>query len=179
MSEHYNFQLLSDMQTFCPTTDYHHPAIAPAGSSTQPPICSPTYGSSKGDIDFNSTSTYPAYNNWSNGYNNYQYGSCAPQSQYPPHHTPVVLYPQLYSTVNQNQIHLHLHGADKIEQYLGQENALTISSVPGRTGIEIGIGTSDHEVGILSANDSSIHREETSTTGDDDTGNDQSVWRPY
>lgn len=32
----------------------------------------------------------------------------------------MVLYPQLYSTVNQNQIHLHLHGPppDKLEQYL-------------------------------------------------------------
>lgn len=184
MSEHHNFHLpavLSDMQPFCSTTDYHHAAIAPGASSTQPPICSPTYGSTKSDIDFNAASSYSAYNNWSNGYNNYQYSSCAPQTQYPPHHTPtMVLYPQLYSTVNQNQIHLHLHGADKIEQYLGQDNSLTISSVPGRAGIEIGIGTSDHEVGILSANDTSIHREEGSTTADEDAVNDPaSVWRPY
>ncbi|GBP02240.1 Protein lozenge [Eumeta japonica] len=66
--------------------------------------------------------------------------------------------PQLISTYNQNEIHLHLHGADKIEQYLGGENGLTISSLAGnRSSIEIGIGTSDHhEEHMQSANNSAV-----------------------
>uniref|UniRef100_A0A1B0C6D4 Runt domain-containing protein n=1 Tax=Glossina palpalis gambiensis TaxID=67801 RepID=A0A1B0C6D4_9MUSC len=135
--------VLTDMQTFCASSDYHPGAIVP---HVQAPICSPSYSANKTELDsFNAS--YPSYNNWSNGYNNYQYGSCTPQAQYSTHTAPtMVLYPQLYSTFNQNEIHLHLHGADKIEQYLGGDNALTISSLAGnRSSIEIGIGTSDHE----------------------------------
>ncbi|KAL7744391.1 hypothetical protein ACLKA6_001779 [Drosophila palustris] len=109
---------------------------------------------SKSDLESISYGATPAaYNNaaaWSNGYNNYQYGSCsATAAQYggtgahaaaPP--PPVVLYPQLYSTVNQNQIHLHLHSSEKLEQYLATDQQLTISSLAGnRSSIEIGLGT--------------------------------------
>lgn len=70
----------------------------------------------------------------------------------------MVLYPQLYSTVNQNQIHLHLHATatpDKIEQYLGsaasamdQSTSSSMALMPPSSGVaaervEIGIGTSD------------------------------------
>nr|XP_036676674.1 protein lozenge isoform X1 [Drosophila suzukii] len=89
---------------------------------------------------------------WSNGYQNYQYGSCLATAQYgpqaapppqPPPPPPVVLCPQLYSTVNQNQIHLHLHSSEKLEQYLGTATGaehLTIGSLTGgsRSSIEIG-----------------------------------------
>ncbi|XP_064556046.1 protein lozenge-like [Drosophila montana] len=112
--------------------------------------------SSKSDLESINASygaTPAAYNNpaaWSNGYNNYQYGSCsATAAQYggagahataPP--PPVVLYPQLYSTVNQNQIHLHLHSSEKLEQYLATDQQLTISSLASnRSSIEIGLGT--------------------------------------
>ncbi|XP_011296368.1 protein lozenge [Musca domestica] len=148
-----NLQLptvITDMQTFCAPSDYHPTAIVP---HIQPTMCSPTYaGGPKNEYDsYNAAAAagYSSYSNWSNGYNTgYQYGSCATQPQYPTHgHTPtMVLYPQLFSTYNQNEIHLHLHGTDKIEHYLGGENALTISSLSGnRPSIEIGIGTSDHE----------------------------------
>lgn len=105
-------------------------------------------GGSKSELDYGG-----GYNQaWSNGYQNYQYGSCSATSQYgpqtaaappPPPPPPVVLYPQLYSTVNQNQIHLHLHSSEKLEQYLGTAagggEQLTISSLTGssRSSIEI------------------------------------------
>lgn len=208
ISDHTNFHLptvLTDMQPFCSTSDYHHTGIAPTSAGAgaivphvQPPICSPTYGSTKPEID-SLNAGYPSYNNWSNGYNNYQYGSCAAQAQYSGHTAPtMVLYPQLYSTVNQNQIHLHLHGTDKLEQYLGPENSLTISSIAGsRSGIEIGIGTSDHEQQSALGHDTqhtSEHQQQqhhhvsqqdsdVSTVQDhhrdDEVVDPGSVWRPY
>ncbi|XP_012270246.1 protein lozenge isoform X2 [Orussus abietinus] len=48
---------------------------------------------------------------------------------------PMVLYPQLYSTVNQNQIHLHLHGDLSDEQVTIASGNLTISS----NRLEIGV----------------------------------------
>lgn len=147
-----NLQLptvITDMQPFA-TSDYHPSALVP---HIPPPMCSPNYtGGPKNEYEsYNAAAGNwsNGYGNWSNGYNaSYQYGSYAAQPQYSTHvHTPtMVLCPQLFSTYNQNEIHLHLHGTDKIEQCLGAENALTISSVSGnRPSIEIGIGTSDHE----------------------------------
>lgn len=89
-----------------------------------------------------STGTNP---NTSWAYNSFQYPSCAtaggPNSQYSATPT-MVLYPQLYSTVNQNQIHLHLHAttnSEKLEQYFG-----AVESGPGPSkGVEVGIRTSD------------------------------------
>lgn len=93
----------------------------------------------------------------------------------------MVLYPHVYSTVNhQNQIHLHLHGTDKLEQYLGSENSLTISSARG--GIEIGIGTTD-ESEIILENDGNRghndHLDEEVSRVDSVGGDPGSVWRPY
>lgn len=183
------------MQPFC-TTDYHSMGTPPNNSTTalvpaQPPtVGSPTntgYTSSKGDTDALNPS-YATYNNWSNGYNNYQYGSCTPtQPQYPhaPHTAPtMVLYPHVYSTVNQNQIHLHLHGTDKIEQYLSStENGLTISSARG--GIEIGIGTTDNPNVIMDGEETDHHQPNemddnvNRDVGDPEVGDPGSVWRPY
>lgn len=75
----------------------------------------------------------------------------------PPVPAPLVVYPQVHSIVNQNQIHLHLHGAttDKLDQFLGAENTLMLgggltSAGPTRTSssIEVGIGT-DHPLGLM------------------------------
>ncbi|XP_041765928.1 protein lozenge-like isoform X1 [Anopheles merus] len=52
----------------------------------------------------------------------------------PPPPPPMVLCPQMFSTVNQNQIHVHLHGtgSDKFEHYFGAaDNGFTINSFPG------------------------------------------------
>lgn len=204
------------MQPFCPTSEYHHAAglsgqptgataaITAVGhhhhqSSGNSPSGFPNKSAVTNDID-----AYTSYNNWPNSYNNYQYGSCAPPPPPQPHHqygahaapppATMVLYPHVYSTVNQNQIHLHLHGTDKLEQYLGStENALTISSARG--GIEIGIGTADQQsagdvimggpdgggtVVAHQSHDDDI--DEANRTVDDDqaiVGDPGSVWRPY
>ncbi|XP_063984880.1 runt-related transcription factor 3-like isoform X5 [Diachasmimorpha longicaudata] len=55
--------------------------------------------------------------------------------------TPMVLYPQLYSTVNQNQIHLHLHGDLSDDQVTIASGNLTISS----NRLEIGVLGEENE----------------------------------
>lgn len=202
------------MQPYC-STDFHstnHLGAAVSSSALvhSPPNNSPSnsMSSSGGCLAKFPTemdalnSSYPNYNNWSNGYNNYQYGSCpAPpaQAQYPvstPAAAPMLIYPQVYSTVNQNQIHLHLHGTDKIEQYLSSaESGLAISSARGAqipSGIEIGIGTSDNV--IMETDDREPHLQQPQAQHDQQTemnptaerGADDpdavdpgSVWRPY
>lgn len=143
-------------------------------------------------------SSYPSYNNWSNGYNNYQYANPAAaaatiqtptQTQYPaapqvPHAAPAMLiYPQVYSTVNQNQIHLHLHGTDKIEQYLSSnENSLSLSAARNAS-TEIGLSGSTENQNVIMENEESEghhHRNEHGTSNrDEEVGDPSSVWRPY
>lgn len=148
-------------------------------------------------------SSYTSYNNWSNGYNNYQYAAptaaaaaaaatiqTPTQTQYPaaaqvPHAAPAMLiYPQVYSTVNQNQIHLHLHGTDKIEQYLNtNENGLSLSA--GRNvSADIGLSGPTENQNVIMENDEGDghhHRSEHETNNrtDEEVGDPSSVWRPY
>lgn len=181
------------MQSFCPS-EYHSIGTSPTNSTALVPAQPPAIGSPNNTGYASKTSetdtlnpSYTSYNNWSNGYNNYQYGSCGPtQPQYP--HAPhgaatMVLYPHVYSTVNQNQIHLHLHGTDKIEQYLSStENGLTISSARG--GIEIGIGTTDNP-NVIMDGETDHHQPNDMgdvsqrDVGDQEVGDPSSVWRPY
>uniref|UniRef100_A0A1B0DG35 Uncharacterized protein n=1 Tax=Phlebotomus papatasi TaxID=29031 RepID=A0A1B0DG35_PHLPP len=186
----------------------HHLASASAPSHHPQATCHvSTFNSSSSALakvtpDLDPMNSYASsYNtNWSNGYNNYQYSTCPPpppppppapphpssvQHQYPPSHgaPTMLLYPQLYSTVNQNQIHLHLHGgADKIEQYLSPENSLTISSI-GQRGIEIEIGGTEAPTAaaLMATEDQESHPNEDSTQHSRDAavGDPNSVWRPY
>lgn len=135
------------------------------------------------------TNEMDQYNN-TYGYNSYQY-PCQPaaQTQYssaavppPPSQTTMLLYPQVYSTVNQNQIHLHLHaGSDRlVEQYLGGAAAVSGGGVSS-TDNSFPLSCSNQQraisdIPIISQNDDLKHQEQT--TVDQDTG-DQSVWRPY
>ncbi|XP_017473902.1 PREDICTED: protein lozenge-like [Rhagoletis zephyria] len=145
--------MLTDMSALCPTSDYSHSGMTASASSfvphAQAPICSPThYGGCKSEME-SLNPTYSSYNSFANGYSNYNYSSCAAQGAAYPGQTPhtMVLYPQLYSTVNQNQIHVHVH-----------ENSLTISSLAGcRPSIEIGIGTSDHETMGAQGSSQALH----------------------
>ncbi|XP_017875423.1 protein lozenge-like isoform X2 [Ceratina calcarata] len=74
----------------------------------------------------------------SHNYNsNYQGYYNNPNQNY----APMVLYPQLYSTVNQNQIHLHLHGDLSEEQVTIAGSNLTISS----NRLEIGVMGEENE----------------------------------
>ena len=97
----------------------------------------------------------------------------------------MVLYPQLYSTVNQNQIHLHLHGTDKLEQYFGGENAFTISSIS--TGAAANNNRNptveiEGNAELMSTEDSAIklqQEQEPSVNDAQEGGDPGSVWRPY
>lgn len=97
----------------------------------------------------------------------------------------MVLYPQLYSTVNQNQIHLHLHGSDKLEQYFTTpENALTISSISGVRGFEIGIGTAENPLNNIDLENDEVDQSTIADDVEDNresivVGDPSSVWRPY
>lgn len=167
-------------------------ALIPTSSGNSPPNssgCLTKYN----EIDALNPS-YSSYNNWSNGYNNYQYGGPAPpaatiqtpaQAQYPntaqvPHPAPTMLiYPQVYSTVNQNQIHLHLHGTDKIEQYLNtNENGLTISSARNANA-DIGLNDSTESQNVIMDGDDTDHHRNDATNRDEEVGDPSSVWRPY
>lgn len=134
---------------------------------------------------------------WSNemeqynyGYNSYQY-PCQPpaQPQYPPTaaasaQTTMVLYPQLYSTVNQNQIHLHLHGSDKhlVEQYLGGSGAAVQSDNSAFPVTSLGNHRSNgleiSENAMIAQEDDNIKQHQEQAVVDHEAG-DQSVWRPY
>lgn len=127
------------------------------------------------------------------GYNSYQY-PCQPptQPQYPPPPAPsaqttMVLYPQLYSTVNQNQIHLHLHGSDKlVEQYLGGSGGAAIqadnSSFPLNSSAAMAThrssGLEISENAMIAQEDETIKQHQEQAVVDPESG-DQSVWRPY
>ncbi|RZF38152.1 hypothetical protein LSTR_LSTR005513 [Laodelphax striatellus] len=92
----------------------------------------------------------------------------------PPPPPPMVLYPSLYSTVNQNQIHLHLHSNDlkPSDQYnddvtaIVASNNVTISSAGGSRQIEIGIRHNQLTDDLISRYNDRQHT-------------DPSVWRPY
>lgn len=192
------------MQTFY-SADYHSSNhLTPVMNSTtlipSTGSNSPTNNSSClakfNDIDALNPS-YSSYNNWSNGYNNYQYGSTPTaaiqtptQTQYtsapPPHTTPTMLiYPQVYSTVNQNQIHLHLHGADKIEQYLTSNDNVSVNTAVARnTNLDIGLsGNADNPNVIIEGDDTETHHHrsehDTNNRNDQEVGDPSSVWRPY
>uniref|UniRef100_A0A336KDR2 CSON008731 protein n=1 Tax=Culicoides sonorensis TaxID=179676 RepID=A0A336KDR2_CULSO len=134
-------------------------------------------------------STY-GYNNWSN-YNFPQYAPCT-QTQYmtPVPHAPVppvVVYPQVHSIVNQNQIHLHLHGAstDKLDQFLGSENALMLGSGLATSGaatrttssIEVGIG-SENQLGLMQEQEPSDVCE-TQESREGDNLMERPYWRTF
>ncbi|XP_053669346.1 protein lozenge-like [Anopheles marshallii] len=118
-----------------------------------------SYVAKTGDlVEAGSYPSYPHHTQWTNGYHgsyhHHQYNhpvaaapGCAsslavatqPPASFhtpaaPPPPPPMVLCPQMFSTVNQNQIHVHLHGSgsEKFEHYFGAaDNGFTINSFPG------------------------------------------------
>lgn len=150
--------------------NYHLPPVLPQDGIAQS-YCPTEYPSATNSLAQSGmigcpSSSYPGkstemeqyYGNWSNGYNNYQPYACPPPvpvlptaQPYNPNPT-MVLYPQLYSTVNQNQIHLHLHGTgpEKLEQYLDN---FTIGSISTDGMSNLNRNPPSIDVG-MSANDS-------------------------
>jgi hypothetical protein len=179
-------------------TASYNPSDFHCGSATQ--ASAAAYNSSQFTSLTNWTNDMDQYNY---GYNGYQY-SCQPptQPQYPPTVQPppppptqatMVLYPQLYSTVNQNQIHLHLHGTEKFMEYLG--NTSSSSFPPGTEGVTnfpvSSLSQSHHhhnhqsqqrqiensENELISQEDNVKQHQEHSVI--DNENGEQVVWRPY
>ncbi|KAG5899054.1 hypothetical protein JTB14_000077 [Gonioctena quinquepunctata] len=161
-------------------TPIHLPTVLPDSSSgeyittslTSPPPPSTMLHSAKSDLDIsarypdnnsyypNSWSTNPTYNN------NYYYNPPYNQQQYFNHPPSVVVCPSLYSTVNQSQIHLHLHStSDKSDPYLTDSLPLTS---PQRVDV---VQTATSEV----VHPDSLRIEDSERVAQSQTD----VWRPY
>ncbi|CAH1236723.1 unnamed protein product [Diabrotica balteata] len=171
-------------------TPIHLPTVLPDSSSneyittslTSPP---PLFNSAKPDLEMIS-SRYPdnnSYcpNNWpanSTAYNNNYYNHSYNQQQYL-NPTTMVVYPSLYSTVNQSQIHFHLHApSDKLdpyknEPYIKSEQYLTDSA--GLTNPQRVEAVQNSEV--VHSHVDSLRIEDSERNAQ--SQNDPSVWRPY
>ncbi|CAH1115915.1 unnamed protein product [Phaedon cochleariae] len=162
-------------------TPIHLPTVLPDASSneyittslTSPPPPPHTYppGAKPSDLDL-LASRYPpdqAYppNGWGGAYpptnNNYyhpSYGQSHQQYQSTAPH-PVVVYPSLYSTVNQSQIHFHLHASDALPS--PQQRVDVVQSASEQ---------------ILRVEEHPLRIEEVEERVGQ-SQNDPSVWRPY
>lgn len=128
----------------------------------------------------NMTQRYdPNYYNWPANSYNYQYNNINNNPACLQSHTPYInpnpqmILPNLtYSTVNQNQIHVHLHSSEKyLEQYMPSE--IKINDIDG--GISITTDLSGGEPsGLVQACESA----DDVKHGLYGAGN-QEVWRPY
>lgn len=180
--------------------NYHLPAVLPQEGVAQS-YCPNEYATASNSlVPSGMMGSYPSnksemeqyYPNWSNGYNNYQPYPCPPPvpalptaQSYTPTPAMVLYGPQLYSTVNQNQIHLHLHGTgpEKLEQYL-DNFAIGSISTDGMnnlnrnpSAVEVGIGTSDldQESSVIIKN----QQEEPDIQDNQEVGESNIKWRPY
>lgn len=98
----------------------------------------------------------------------------------------MLIYPQVYSTVNQNQIHLHVHGgADKIGEYLTANDSDAAIGVQRQPNANLAIGMSgsaDNANVIMESSESEGHQRsehETANRTDQEVADPSSVWRPY
>lgn len=123
------------------------------------------------------------YNTWSANsynYNNYQYNNMNNNPACLQSHAPYInpstqmILPNLYSTVNQNQIHVHLHStADKhnLDQYIPSE--IKINDIDGGISITTELQGSGEAAGLV----------QSCEAGDEKHGlygaGSQEVWRPY
>lgn len=149
-------------------TDLNPPPLAGHTTPAMPaqPRCEPNY-----------------YNSWpanTYNYNNYQYNNINNNPTCLQSHTPYInpnpqmILPNLYSTVNQNQIHVHLHSStDKhIEQYKPSE--IKISDIDGGISITTELQGTGEGSGLV----------QTCEPSDDVKHGlygaaNQEVWRPY
>lgn len=154
--------------------DQHHPYSQPrydAGYPTGPSSGGTSYW---GTSCSNSQQGHANYNGYyGNDQSQVGYGPPPPPPTHPPH--TMVLYPHLYSTVNQNQIHLHLHGTATTD--LKQDQYPTSDDVTAIVGNNLTIsgGSRGIEIGILPNNPHS----QLSIQTDERYDREQSVWRPY
>lgn len=99
------------------------------------------------------------------------YGYMGSSQSYPAT-PPMVLYPSLYSTVNQNQIHLHVHNVTEYRlpetPCANQEGDITATIGPNN--VTINAPARGIEIDIVQEEEA-VHRY--------DRQQDPSVWRPY
>ncbi|KAJ8934006.1 hypothetical protein NQ314_013641 [Rhamnusium bicolor] len=149
-------------------------------SLTSPPPPAPMFNSAKASLDSMIAPRYPENNtycpnNWGTNTaypNNNYYNPPYNQQQYLNHPPAMMVYPtSLYSTVNQNEIHFHLHStaSEKNEQYLTDSVSLT---PPQR--VEV-IQTATSEVPHAHVDPLRIEDSDRSQSQNDPS----SVWRPY
>ncbi|KAF5287464.1 hypothetical protein FQA39_LY04092 [Lamprigera yunnana] len=155
-------------------------SIVPGNSDLDPMLCgSPRYP--------DNNTYYP--NNWGSNpsySNNYNYYNTPNNNQQPYLNsaTPtMVLYPHLYSTVNQNQIHLHLHGNTEKLEYL---NSDPLTLMPPRNNMEIVQATTNPDVQTNPQMPSQVNTQGHSQAQIEETEREvqavtdpSSVWRPY
>lgn len=143
----------------------------PMVNSAKADLIEPMIGGSPRYSDSNTY--YP--NSWGTnmGYSNNYYYNSNNNQQYLNTPTPaaMVLYPQLYHQVNQNQIHLHLHGtaADKLD-YINHDSI----SLTSTRSIEIGLIPPPTPVEVHSTQGQIEDSDRTHAQADP-----SSVWRPY
>lgn len=151
------------------------------GSNTRYDTTYPTSGASSTYWAPNTASHHHSYPNYYPGNSTLASATTTnPQNAYlnppppPPAPPSMVLYPSLYSTVNQNQIHLHLHHNDikPIDQY-----SEDVTAIVGGNNVTISSGGSRAiEIGILQHNQ--VPDDVISRYNDRQHG-DPNVWRPY
>lgn len=124
------------------------------------------------------------YNSWpanTYNYNNYQYNNINNNPACLQSHTPYInpnpqmILPNLYSTVNQNQIHVHLHSStDKhnLEQYIPSE--IKISDIDGGISITTELQGAGESSGLVQNCDTSEEAKHALYGA-----GSQEVWRPY
>ncbi|XP_031353423.1 runt-related transcription factor 3-like isoform X4 [Photinus pyralis] len=127
---------------------------------------------------------YP--NNWGSNPtypNNYNYYNTPNNNQQPYINsgTPtMVLYPHLYSTVNQNQIHLHLHGNGEKLEYI---NTDSLSLMPTRSSMDLEPASANSDVPTNQQMATQVPGQgqiEEAERGEVQSVTDpSSVWRPY
>ncbi|XP_074036070.1 uncharacterized protein isoform X1 [Leptinotarsa decemlineata] len=177
-------------------TPIHLPTVLPDSSTSEfhttslmsPPPPTSMLNSTKQELDMispryqDNSAYYP--NNWSTNptyNNNYYYNPPYNQQQY--HPPPVVVCPSLYSTVNQSQIHFHLHASTeksdqfksdqflKTEQYLKSDQYFT-DSLPL---------TSPQRVDVIQNPTSEVVHTDPLRIDDSErvAQSQNDVWRPY
>ncbi|KAK9883535.1 hypothetical protein WA026_001711 [Henosepilachna vigintioctopunctata] len=162
------------LPTVLPEVPSQHEYIT---TSLTSPLISPTpmYNSAKPDLEAIMPSN-PRYsdnpycpNNWTSPNptypQTYAYDSPTSNQQYSP---VVAIYPHLYSTVNQNQIHVHVHGSsENLDKFFTSAEALS-GATP--RAIELASVPSTDVVPPVAGSLQESEREQP---------NDPNVWRPY
>ncbi|KAK7576554.1 hypothetical protein V9T40_012840 [Parthenolecanium corni] len=177
-------------------------------SSPYPASCNGanSYWSTSNNTLVNTSNSVPAqqpssnnFHHHQNYYTNYYHGAAAPVQNNPftnsvvaplpppppPHHPSAVVFcPNLYSNVNKNELHLHLHHAGDLNKPV-EQYADDVAAVVGSSNLIITGGSRSIEIDILPSNGAANNGAATDEQNDigisrySDRQSDSSFWRPY